>query len=81
MTLAPMTIDTDLFVVVGLLVAALSLPSALSALADNRFPYVAILVIALGLGTVALGFYGAQGNYSLARIPHSFVEILARIMN
>jgi hypothetical protein len=30
---------------------------------------------------VALGFYGAQGNYSLARIPHSFVEILARIMN
>ncbi len=76
-----MAIDTDLFVVVGLLVAALSLPSALSAFADERFPTVALVVIALGLGTVALGFYGAQGGYSLARIPHSFVEILARILN
>lgn len=76
-----MTIDTDLFVVVGLLVAALSIPSALSAFADERFPYVALFVIALGLGTVALGVYGAQGGYSLARVPHSFVEILARIVN
>jgi hypothetical protein len=76
-----MTIDTDLFVVVGLLVAALSLPSALSAFADERFPYVALLVFVLGLGTGALGIYGAQGDYSLARVPHSFVEILARIMN
>ena len=76
-----MTIDTDLFVVVGLLVAALSLPSALSAFADERFPYVALLVFVLGLGTGALGIYGAQGDYNLARVPHSFVEILARIMN
>ena len=76
-----MTIDTDLFVVVGVLVAALSLPSALSAFGNERFPYVALLVIVLGFGTVALGIYGAQGGYSLARIPHSFVEILARIIN
>jgi hypothetical protein len=76
-----MTIDTDLFVVVGLLVAALSLPSALSAFADERFPYVALLVIALGLGTVTVGIYGAQGGYTLARVPHSFVEILARFIN
>ncbi len=76
-----MTIDTDLFVVVGLMVAALSLPSALSAFVDERRPYVALLVIALGAIMVGLGIYAAQGNYSLARVPHSFVEILARMIN
>jgi hypothetical protein len=76
-----MIIDTDLFVVVGFLVMALSIPSAVVAFAEARFPVVAVVVIVMGAASIALGISGAQDGYSLARVPHSFVEILARIIN
>lgn len=76
-----MGIDTDLFVVAGLVSVLLAVPSAIGAVAEARFPKVALIVFVLGAAFVGLGIYGAQGTYSLARVPHSFIEILARVLN
>ncbi len=76
-----MTIDTDLFVVVGLVLAALSLSSLLGALVERRFPVVALLVFAIGAALAAAGVYTAPNGYGLGDVPHSFVEILARLVN
>jgi hypothetical protein len=76
-----MTIDTDLFVVVGILIASMAFPSAIGAYAERRFPYVALLVIAIGAVLVGMGAWAAPNGYSLGRVPHSFVEILARVLN
>ena len=73
--------DTDLFVVVGFLLAALSIPSALASYAEGIFPRLALVTLLLG---VIIGLSGAMispDGYSLGRIPHSFIEILARIFN
>lgn len=76
-----MTVDTDLFVVVGLVVAALSIPSAVVAFAETRMPTVALIIAGMGAATATAGVLGSPNGYSLSRIPHSFVEILARIIN
>ncbi len=76
-----MAIDTDLFVVVGVMVALLALPSAAGAMAAARFPWISTLILAMGAGTAAAGIYASPNGYSLVRLPHSFIEILARIFN
>jgi hypothetical protein len=73
--------DTDLFVVVGFLLAAFSLPSALASYAEGRFPKTALTVLALGAMICLIAAILSADGYSLDRIPHSFIEILARIFN
>ncbi len=73
--------DTDLFVVVGFLLAALSLPSALASYAEGIFPKTALTTLALGVMIALGGAAFSPDGYAFARIPHSFIEILARIFN
>lgn len=76
-----MSIDTDLFIVVGILLAALALPSAMGAYVEGLFPTAALIFIGIGAALVIIAVLTAAGGYSPARIPRSFIEILARIFN
>lgn len=76
-----MTIDTDLFVVVGLSTALMAAPAAIGAVAEGRMPYIAALALFTGTVLVTTGIVFSPTGYSLGRVPHSFVEILARIIN
>ena len=62
---------------VGVILAGLSLPSVFGAMADRRSPRVALLVIAIGAGLIALAVSQAPGRYTFAEIPHAFVRVLA----
>lgn len=73
--------DTDLFVVVGFLLAALALPSALASYADGIFPKTALTVLVLGAIIALMAAFFSPDGYSIGRIPNSFIEILARIFN
>lgn len=73
--------DTDLFVVVGFLLAAFAIPSALASYAEGKFPKIALVVLVLGTVIALIGAMFSPDGYSFGRIPHSFIEILARIFN
>lgn len=73
--------DTDLFIVVGCLLAALALPSALASYAEGIFPKTALTVLVLGAVICVVTVILSPDGYSFGRIPHSFIEILARILN
>jgi hypothetical protein len=76
-----MAIDTDLFVVVGLMVSALALPSALGSYAEGVFPKIGLSLMGCGVLIAVFGAISSPDGYAFARIPHSFIEILARIVN
>ena len=76
-----MTVDTDLFVVMGLVLALLAIPAIIGARSEARIPIFWLVSLILGAAIVAAGVVFGPDGYSLARLPYSFIEILARIFN
>lgn len=76
-----MTIDTDLCVVVGLIMALMAAPAIIGAIFEDRIPYIGLSGLIIGSTLLGAGILFSPNGYSLARLPHSFVEILARIFN
>ncbi|TDL81620.1 hypothetical protein E2L08_05775 [Palleronia sediminis] len=74
-------IDPDYAIVAGVLLIALGVPSLLAAFADRRLPLVAIVLCAIGGGLIWLVFREYPGIYDFAEIPHSFVRVVAQIVN
>jgi hypothetical protein len=74
-------IDSDLFLVLGLIVGAFAIPAVFSALSDGRPPRAAALAILVGGGLVLLAFLSKPGGYSSTQIPDTFIQVLARFLN
>lgn len=72
--------DTDLIMVIGMGVLMLSIPSAVAAFADRRFPLVALVVILAGAATVWWGWTNHAGEMTLAEVPHVIYRIVARVI-
>lgn len=72
--------DTDLILVLGLLLATLSIPSMMSAISESRAPRGAVLALALGGLMIALAVLAHPGGYRVADIPDVFFGVMARII-
>ena len=68
----------DLYLVIGLVLVAFSIPSLLGAMADRRSPRVAALVIVVGGGLIALAL--SRQSYGLTDIPEAFVRVVAHFL-
>lgn len=73
--------DTDLYVVIGLLTLAFAVPVMFSALSDGRPPRAAAILVVIGGGLIAFALYERPGAYALADIPAAFVRVAARILD
>jgi hypothetical protein len=73
-------IDSDLFLVLGLLIAALAIPAVISAVSDSRPPRSAAIVIMLGGGFILLAFLSKPGGYSVHQVPEVFTRVMARFL-
>jgi formate-dependent nitrite reductase membrane component NrfD len=73
--------DTDLVLVIGIIVLALSLPALLSAFSESRPPRTAAIMLMIGgvLVVVALSRHGID-SYSFADIPNVFARVIARYL-
>ena len=67
----------DLFLVVGILVAGLAIPSMLGALADRRSPRAAAIAIMVGGALILLALSQKPGGYTLREVPEAFVRVVA----
>ncbi|WP_298858466.1 hypothetical protein [uncultured Sulfitobacter sp.] len=72
--------DSDLALVIGLVLAALTVPSILSALSDRRAPRASAITILIAGGLIVFAIQGKPGGYQLAQLPDVFVNVIARYM-
>ena len=72
--------DSDLIMVAGILILMLSIPSAISAYADGRGPWVALVVVILGAAALGWGWQNHPTEMTLTEVPHVIIRVLARVI-
>lgn len=72
--------NNDVMFVIGLVLAAFSIPPILGALFDGRSPRAAAIVVMVAGGLMALAINNNPGGYSIADIPDVFVSVIGRFM-
>lgn len=65
----------DLYLVIGLILVAFSIPAILGAFAERRAPRVAAIVVVIGGSLVALAI--SQRPYTIEEVPEAFVRVVA----
>lgn len=70
--------DSDLLLVLGIILAVFSIPSIMSAMTDGRAPRASALTILIAGGLVLYAIQSQPGGYSLQEIPDVFVRVAAR---
>ena len=73
--------DTDLLLVIGIVILALAIPSLFSAWVDGRVPRAGSVMVLIGgvLVVVALNRHGA--GYTFSEIPDVFFGVIGRYIN
>jgi len=69
--------DSDLILVIGLALAFLSIPSALSAFSDGRVPRVSALTIVIAGAMIIYAFRSHPEGYTLQDIPMAITHVIA----
>ncbi len=70
--------DSDLSLVLGLALAALTIPSVLSALSDARAPRASMVTILIAGGLIIYAIRSHPGGYALADVPDAVMHVIAR---
>ncbi|APX17066.1 MULTISPECIES: hypothetical protein [Phaeobacter] len=70
--------DTDLALVLGLLLAFLAIPSLLSAASDRRTPRVSAVFLVLAVGLLLYAFSTKSGGYQIDDIPKAIFRVIGR---
>jgi hypothetical protein len=68
----------DIAMVVGLVIAGFSIPSAMSALSDSRAPRASAVTILIAGGLIIYAIRTRPGGYSLEDLPAAFVRVVAQ---
>lgn len=72
-------LDSDLFLVLGVIVSAFAIPAVISAFSDSRPPRAAAIAVLVGGGLILLAFLSHPGGYTPRQIPEVFARVLARM--
>lgn len=73
--------EPDLVLVAGVVLAALSVPSILSAISDGRGPRASALTILIAGGLILYALKAQPGGYTMAEIPEVFVRVFGTYVN
>ncbi len=73
--------DTDLFLIIGIVLCALSIPSLLSAYVEGRAPRAGSILVFIGGVLVVIALSQHARGYSFAEIPDVFFRVIGRYIN
>ncbi len=73
--------NADLFLVIGLIVAGLSIPPIIGAMVDSRIPRAAAIMVMIGSGMIAVAMMQRPSGYSFQEIPQAFTRVIAKYLN
>ena len=72
--------NSDLMLVVGLIVAALSLPAVLNACSESRAPRAGSIMVMIAIGLIVAAVQTKPGGYTVAEVPEVFFRVLGRLL-
>ena len=73
--------DTDLFLVIGIVLCALAIPSLLSAYTEGRAPRAGAVLVLIGGVLIVVALSQHPRGYSFAEIPDLFFRVIGRYLN
>lgn len=73
--------NTDLMLVVGIVICALSLPSLLAAFSESRAPRAGAVLLLIGGILLVVALTKKPGGYTFAEVPHVFTRVIAGFLN
>ncbi len=73
--------DPDLFLVIGLVIAVLTIPAMLTAYTEGRTPRAAAILVLIAGVLIVLALSRYPGGYNIADIPNAFVRVFDRYIN
>lgn len=73
--------NADLYLVIGLVVVAFTIPAIIGAFSEGRAPRAAAIMVMIGGGLIALAVYQTPGGYQIADLPDVFVRVVGRYLN
>ena len=72
--------SNDTFLVIGIIVLALAIPSVVGAVTEHRTPRIPAILILIGGGLIALAVTQQPGGYTLEDIPAAFTRVIGQLM-
>jgi hypothetical protein len=72
--------NSDLMLVVGLVVATLSLPALLNAWTEGRTPRAGAIMVMIAIGLIVAAIQAKPGGYTVAEVPEVFFRVLGRLL-
>lgn len=72
--------DTDLILVIGVLLGVFAVPSILSAFSEGRAPRVAAVALVVAGALILYAVTTHPDGYSLRDVPGAFVRVVARFL-
>ena len=73
--------DSDLFLVIGIIMAAFAIPSLLGAYSDGRAPRVGAVLILVASGLIVVALLNRPSGYRLDEVPGAFVRVIGKLTN
>jgi formate-dependent nitrite reductase membrane component NrfD len=70
--------DTDLVLVLGMLLAVLTIPSLLAAWTEGRAPRVGAIMIIVAIGMVVAAVTTRPGGYAFNDVPDAIMSVVSR---
>lgn len=73
--------DPDLSLVIGLVLAVLTVPSLMSAYVEGRPPRAGIIFALIAGGLIVYALGSRPGGYAVSEIPEAFFRVIGRYVN
>lgn len=73
--------DPDLFLVIGIVIAVLVVPSLVSAFIEGRTPRTGAVMVLISGTLIVLALSNRPGGYELREIPDAFYRVAGRFLN
>ncbi|MEE4346072.1 MAG: hypothetical protein V2I53_04740 [Paracoccaceae bacterium] len=71
--------DSDMALVIGLVIAGFSAPSIMSAFSDGRAPRIATIALVVGGALVIYALSQKPGGYRIEDIPKAFIKVIGNV--
>ncbi|MDB5659597.1 MAG: hypothetical protein JWS10_2212 [Cypionkella sp.] len=72
--------SNDQFLVVGIIICALAIPSLLAAFSESRPPRAGAIMVLIGGVLLVIAMTQKPGGYRFDQIPHIFVQVFADVI-
>lgn len=70
--------ETDLLLVVGVILAVMAVPAVLSAFTDGRPPRSAAILVMVAAALIVLAVHQRPGGYRISDVPGAFARVLGQ---